>query len=347
VVPLAVAPVLVRTERWKETAYQWFKHAGPGDPVPVLAAAEAGEEGAEFAAVLTDLPPEMPRKALPAPPELREELDTDRVVVTGTRPGHPILVRISYHPRWQAVTGEQVWLAAPNFMLVFPRGDRVELQFGSGPALKVGRVLTGLGLVFVLASLMPARWKGRVTRRIAEAGSAWQPVATAVARVRRASEWPDAQRRRMLAGGLAIVVAVLGTVAVVNSGSDADSLYRKGQKLYAADRLQESLPYFRDAHRLAPLSATAVHARYFEALVYLRGEQWREAGERFQSLVETFPEAINAPEALYHVGLCRDRVGNAGGAVEAWQETMRRFPETTWAGFARQRLTERGHDVHG
>jgi TolA-binding protein len=81
--------------------------------------------------------------------------------------------------------------------------------------------------------------------------------------------------------------------------------------------------------------------------VYLRGEQWQEAGERFQSLVETFPEAVNAPEALYHVGLCRDRVGDEAGAVEAWQETLRRFPDTNWAGFARQRLAERGHNLHG
>lgn len=348
VVPLDTAPVLVRTERWKEAAYQWFKRARPGDPVPVLATDGPLEEGAEFAAVLAKLPTEVPRRALPAPPELREELDTDRVVVTGTRPGHPILIRISYHPRWEAVTGEQVWLAAPNFMLVFPRGDRVELRFGSGPALKAGRVLTALGGVFLLAALVPVgSWKEKVTRRIMDVASAWRPVAPAIAFVRGAAEWPDARRRKLLATGVAIVVGVLGTVAVLNSGSDADSLYRKGQKLFAADHLQESLPYFRDAHRLAPLSATAVHARYFEALVYLRGEQWQEAGERFQSLVETFPEAVNAPEALYHVGLCRDRVGDEAGAVEAWQETLRRFPDTNWAGFARQRLAERGHDLHG
>jgi TolA-binding protein len=205
-------------------------------------------------------------------------------------------------------------------------------------------VLTALGGVILLAALMPVGWRGRLTKRVVEGASAWGPVAAAIARVRRAAEWPDARRRRLLASGLAVVVAVLGTVAVVNSGSDADSLYRKGQKLYAADRLEESLPYFREAHRLAPLSATAVHARYFEALVYLRGERWQEAGQRFQSLVETFPEAVNAPEALYHVGLCRDRVGDGDGALAAWRETLRRFPDSNWAGFARQRLVERGQD---
>ena len=346
VIPLEVAPVLVRTERWKEAAYQWFKRAQPGDPVPVLATDAAGAEDGTFAAVLTELPAELPRQTLSAPPALREELDTDRVVVTGARPGHPILVRISYHPRWTAVTGERIWLAAPNFMLVFPRGERVELQFGAGPALMIGRVLTAMGCVFLLAALVPVGGRREtVAGRVLDGVAGWRPVAGAVARMRGAAEWPEGRRRRVLATGVAAVVCVLGTVAVVNSGSDADSLYRKGQKLYNADRLQEALPYFRDAHRLAPLSATAVHARYFEALVYLRGEQWREAGERFQSLVETFPEAVNAPEALYHVGLCRDRLGDQVGAAEAWQETLRRFPETRWADYARQRLAERGKDA--
>jgi tetratricopeptide (TPR) repeat protein len=345
VVPLAVAPVLVHTERWKEAAYQWFKRAGPADPVPVLATDGTGNEGAEFAAMLTELPPDVPRQALPAAPALHEELDTDRVVVTGTRPGHPILIRISYHPRWEAVTGERVWLAAPNFMLVFPRGDRVELRFGAGPALMVGRVLTALGCVLLLGALVPAgRRRAALARRVEHVAVTWWPVAAAIAFVRGAAQWPEGRRRRVLATGVAAVVGVLGTVAVVNSGSDADSLYRKGQKLFAADRLQESLPYFQDAHRLAPLSATAMHARYFEALVYLRGEQWQEAGERFQRLVETFPEAPNAPEALYHVGVCRDRSGDAAGAVEAWQQTLGRFPDSNWGGFARQRLVERGKD---
>jgi TolA-binding protein len=45
------------------------------------------------------------------------------------------------------------------------------------------------------------------------------------------------------------------------------------------------------------------------------------------------------------VGLCRDRVGERDAAIEAWRETARRFPETTWAGHARERLKERGIEV--
>ena len=62
-------------------------------------------------------------------------MGNDRITITGTKPGYPILVRISYHPRWQALTGEKVWIAGPTFMLVFPKGDRVELVFGDSPVV--------------------------------------------------------------------------------------------------------------------------------------------------------------------------------------------------------------------
>jgi hypothetical protein len=340
VVPLDVAPVGVRTARWKEVAYQWFKQAGPDDPVPVLATAAGAEDVPRFAAMVTEPTADPPRRSLGPAPVLQEELETDRLVITGNRPGHPILIRISYHPRWEAVTGERVWLAAPNFMVVFPAGERVELRFGAGPALRLGRVLTAVGGIVVLLALLPA---GReLGRRAREAVAAWRPLAPVLALVQRVAAWPAGRRRRLLAAGVSVVVASLAAVAVVNSGADADSLYRKGQKLFAAERLQDALPYFRAAHQKAPLSATAVHARYFEALVYFRQDRWQEAGARFQELVETFPEGVNAPEALYHVGLCRDHAGDRGGAVDAWQQTLDRFPDTNWGRFARQRLAERG-----
>jgi tetratricopeptide (TPR) repeat protein len=346
-VPLVLAPALVRTATWKEEAYQWFKQAGPQDPVPVLAIGEVSEEEeARFAGAFSAIPRPLPRRPLGAPPALTEEMDTNRITVRGTRPGHPILVRISYHPRWRATTGERVWLAAPNFMLVFPVGDHVELEFGAGPALVAGRVLTGVGLGIVALALLPMAYGVRARWRLfVEAVGASPPFRAVVARVREIGEWSEGRRRGLLAGALGLVGMTLAAVAVANQGADADSLYRKGQTLYGADRLRDSLPYFVDAYRLAPLSATAIHARYFEALVYFREEKWEAAEQRFRELVERFPEAMNAPEALYHVGLCRDRRGDVDGAVATWQDAARRFPESNWAGFARERLKERGRDA--
>jgi TolA-binding protein len=134
----------------------------------------------------------------------------------------------------------------------------------------------------------------------------------------------------------------LGLAAFVGStaGRDADTVYRQGVELFASKDRRASLPYFEEAQRIAPLSSTAVHARYFEAMVYFLDEQWEESELRFHDLLEAFPDAFNAPEALYHMGICRVRRGDVSGARAAWREVLERFPEDKWVEHARARLAE-------
>jgi len=58
-------------------------------------------------------------------------METDRITVTGAGPAI-VLIRISYHPRWKATTGERVWLAARASCSSSRRGG-IELYFtGAG-----------------------------------------------------------------------------------------------------------------------------------------------------------------------------------------------------------------------
>jgi hypothetical protein len=340
-VPLESAPVLIRArdrQTWKQAAYQWFKRAAPGDPVPVFAEDASAEEEAVFAAAFDEPPRELPREILADPPRLTERFETNRLTITGCRPGHPVLVRISYHPRWRAVTGERIWLAAPSFMLVFPRSERVEIAFQAGPVLGAGRVCASLGLALVLLSLLPAgrRVASRAQERLGSAG----PIGAVVKLVRRSAAWSQRTRRWTLVGSLAVLAAALAAFVSTSSVSNADAIYRKGVEIFADGRLRESLPYFEEAERLSPLSSTSYHARYFTAIVHFREEDWREAERRFALIVANFPEAPNAPEALYHLGLCRSHLGNTQGAADAWRELKSRFPDTEWARFADDRLAE-------
>src|SRR5947208_152751 len=103
-VPLALAPVLVRTTTWKEDAYRWFMRAGPDDPTPVFARDVADEARGLFAAVVDDVRGELPRKPLGPPPALEERYETpDRITVTGCRPGPPVLIRVPSHQRCRGV----------------------------------------------------------------------------------------------------------------------------------------------------------------------------------------------------------------------------------------------------
>lgn len=338
-VPLATKPVLVRTPSWKETSYMWFKTATPESVLPVFTVdpiAPADEAG--FAAVHDGMPAEMPREPLGPPPALQETMGNDRITVTGTTPGHPILIRISYHPRWKALTGERIWIGAPSFMLVFPKGDRVELAFGDTPLVTTARAVTVVGwLLFAVAIVPPVRRRVIAARdRVVELPG----FATLGAAVRWTGTWSPATRGLVLAAGLLVAAGVFTAAGVAARSLDADGSYNAGLKIYNAGRLAEAIPYFQQAQELSPLSNTAIHSTYFEGISHFRLNDYATAERVFQRLVDRFPEGPSAPESLYHVGLSKQRLGDVPGAIVAWEATQRRFPGTPWARYAGERLAE-------
>jgi hypothetical protein len=333
-IPLTTKPVLVRSDHWKETSYMWFKTATPESVLPVFTTkVEPGDEQL-FAAVSEEMPAEMPRAELGPPPVLQEVMGNDRITITGTKPGHPILVRISYHPRWHALTGEKIWIGGPTFMLVFPKGDRVELAFGGSPVVTAGRIATAIGWLLFVVAILPTR---RILVAIGESLTTLPPVP---ALARRMAAWDARTRRVILAGGLLIAAVVFGRAAVAARSLDADGAYNFGLKVYNEGRLSAAIPYFQQAQELSPLSNTAIHSTYFEGISWFRQDQWAKAEEVFQRLVDRFPEGPSSPEGLYHIGLCKARLGDMPGAIEAWQQTQQRYPNSPWAKYSGERLAE-------
>jgi tetratricopeptide (TPR) repeat protein len=336
-IPLDVAPSLIVAPRWKETAYRWFKTARPGDPIPAYATAATDEEKKQFAAVYDQLPAALPRRPLGPAPTLNERMETDSITVTGCTPGQPLLVRIAYHPRWKALGGERIWLAGPSFMLVFPKTDRLELVFGGGPPVTLGDTFTVIGVAIFLAGVLPFRRRVLVALRPA---LDVPPVPALAGVVARTGRWPTRTRTGVLATSLVVVGIGIGAAAIAARASDADGLYRQGQVLYNAGKLAEAVPYFHHAQLLAPLSNTAIHSTYFEAISLFRLEKWAEAEAVFRRLLATFPEAQAAAESSYHIGICRARQGDPQGAARAWEDTARNYADTPWAGHSQARLAE-------
>ncbi len=333
-IPVTTKPVLVRSDTWKETSYMWFKTATPESVLPVFTTkVEPGDEQL-FATVSEGMPADMPRVDLGPPPTLHEEMGNDRITITGAKPGYPILVRISYHPRWHALTGEKVWIGGPTFMLVFPKGERVELMFGGSPVITAGRIATMLGWMLFLLGVLPTR---RILVSIGERLTTLPPLP---AFANRMAGWSINTRHAILACGLLLAAVVFGRAAVAARSLDADGSYNAGLKVYNEGRLAAAIPYFQQAQELSPLSNTAIHSTYFEGISWFRQDQWAKAEEVFERLVERFPEGPSSPEGLYHVGLCKARLGDMPGAIAAWQDTQKRYPGSPWAKYAGERLAE-------
>jgi uncharacterized membrane protein len=84
--------------------------------------------------------------------------------------GVPVLVKISYFPRWHATGATGPYRVSPNLMVVVPTSKNVSMVYGSTPMLTVGNLIsdatTVLGLIVFVLYLRRRRFaRGRSTAR--------------------------------------------------------------------------------------------------------------------------------------------------------------------------------------
>ena len=82
-----------------------------------------------------------------------------------SRVGVPVLVKISYFPRWHANGATGPYRVSPNLMVVVPTATRVTLTYGSSPAVGLGNALSDLTAAAGLAVAVVALRRRRQTRQ--------------------------------------------------------------------------------------------------------------------------------------------------------------------------------------
>lgn len=147
--PLAFAPRRAAPGDWREQAYRWLTRR------PRSRAHLLFSDDPRLGPALADrwlAPPEEPLGPLP---EVSSTLEAESLRITTDRPGHPLLVKLSYHPRWQATGADGPYLAAPALMVLVPRQREVLLRYAARTwADHLGLALTGLALVGLAASAL-------------------------------------------------------------------------------------------------------------------------------------------------------------------------------------------------
>jgi hypothetical protein len=73
-----------------------------------------------------------------------------------SRVGVPMLVKISYYPRWKVSGATGPYRVSPNLMVVVPTSKDVSLIYASTPALSLGNALSDLTVVAGLVVLYGA-----------------------------------------------------------------------------------------------------------------------------------------------------------------------------------------------
>ena len=343
VTPVAYKPVLVLGDGWKQKAFQWFRRGDFAAPL-VFQDQERPGDRQRFAAIVRELPADLPRVALPPAPEMRERIEPDRITIQTPGRG-PLLVKVSYHPNWRVEGAERVYLAAPAFMLVYPNADQVVLTYGQTWPNYLGQALTLLAGLCLLLSLPGARaWRLAAGLR----GLALRPLEAATtgleALLARPLAWLG---RHALSASLAVSLVLAGLLGLylhLGGKVDAAIALQRGLALYRAQDYAGAEPWFRHSATRWPYSPVVDQALNHWALCYYLRQQHPEALAIYRHLAEAYPEAPATPEAVYHIGHCLRALGRLDDARRAYQQVEEKFPGSSWAGHAQERLREMARD---
>ena len=161
----AVAPDVSSAGRaWTDPAAIWWNDPAAWD-VPIAA------DGPQHWPRVSLLPPPDPDGAAPAslerfsaaprralPPVQVSDIESgrDRLSFSVDRPGVPVLVKVSYFPNWSVRGADGPYRVTPNWMVVVPTDERVELAYGATAVEYLAWLATLLGAVaLAIVALRP------------------------------------------------------------------------------------------------------------------------------------------------------------------------------------------------
>ncbi len=313
--PLAFEPVRASPRGWRDQAYRWFTRK-PQSPVHLVFT-----DDPRFTTVETDpwLPP--PRVPLPGGVEITSEMRDEEILIHTNRPGHPLLVKVSWHPRWRAEGAAGPWLVSPSLMLIVPTQENVRLVYGRTGTDTVAAVLSLSGLAVCL--VMGLRRRGPALHKPAVIPESCDAM-------------PVPRRWGALVPATLLVLLVAGRwagPAKPDMGPLQDDLYAKASKAYSDERFEDAAEYARVAGELASDDEDGVRSEMgaLRAESLLRLGRPQEAREAFDKVYEEAPEGAHAAQALFGSAAALDALGDSGGARAQRERLRREFPRTPWA----------------
>jgi TolA-binding protein len=303
VVPLRYLPHRIPLEGWKKTQFEWLRKSSLD--VPLLVAPEDSPGGYWLNAPSWNGPPEdLSRTPLydPSAEQITASarLETDRIVVETSRVGHPLWLKVSYHPRWEIEEGEgELYLASPSFMILVPHTPLVTLRFNThGGVFTWGRVITLLTWVSVLAALLAARGRRRPIggqhsrqeedEKGPEDNPLWEGSRSSTPQPAEQGEAPDHQKtsKWLRFAVWALLAGVAAFAASQRTELDPILLYNRGVKAYEeAEKDAEKDAVRQDARRKEPMEKQA------DAAILRRNGSESAAGSTAQRPEERFDEA--------------------------------------------------------
>ncbi len=316
VTPLTHEPVRSSRKDWPDKAYRWFTRK------PLSPAHLVFTDDPRFTLQEEDEWLAPPSRPLPDGVHVSSEMAPERIRIHTDRPGHPLLVKVSYHPRWRAIGADGPYLVSPGLMLVVPRGTEAELVYGRTATDYLGLALTAGGLAVVAIPLLRRRRAAAAT----EASSRGPAFVDAC-------DLPPARRRWGFVIPTSLVVLLFASrgLAYLPEPHPADALLPRASEAYSAGRFEAAAEYARHALEHSPRPEQRGELLSLRGESLLRLDQPQRAREAFEMLVAELPDSPYRAQGLSGAMRAAQASGDAQGASSLREKLRHEFPETPWA----------------
>jgi 6-pyruvoyl-tetrahydropterin synthase-like protein len=314
--PLSHRPVRSSLRGWRDKAYRWFTRK------PLSPAHLVFTDDPQFALVERDEWLAPPEERLPDGAQVTSEVEAERIRIHTDRPGHPLLVKVSYHPRWRATGADGPYLVAPGLMMVVPRANDVELRYARTSADRIGWALSGAGLLVVAAAAARRRWPAAV----APTAPVWPKYRDSCALPPPGRQWGFA-----IPAALAVALCAARGLSYLPKPSPVPGLMDRASAAYAADRFADAAEYARHAIDLGASPAQKGELLALRGESLLRAGQAQPARDAFETVIAELPESPYRAQALSGSARASDALGDTASAAGRRATLRKDFADTPWA----------------
>jgi len=159
----------------------------------------------------------------------------------------------------------------------------------------------------------------------------------------------DSRLQGLESGGTAVVAASTGAAVASSTGSPAAPVagpasaseqesYNTAFNALKDGRYEQAAGAFSQFLSAFPASNLADNAKYWYAETFYVRRQFAEALSTFEAVVKDYPDSRKTPDALLKIGYCNYELGQWSQAKSALTQVGQRFPDSTAARLASQRL---------
>jgi len=121
-------------------------------------------------------------------------------------------------------------------------------------------------------------------------------------------------------------------------GVTADGLWKKAVRDYTGAKDKQALSEFADFTKYFPQDTNAAEAQYYMGLIYDHGEQYDDAAQVFEAVVERYPDSPKAADAMYMKAVEYQKAKSDKKAIAAYRAFLKEYPNHANAAKARARL---------